>query len=128
MTSHKVILLPGWAKLGLSHMPPEFQFNCISTPSPVSPDVCLLLTLHSKQMLVPTLSFNGICHAVFFARMNLPLSNLLPNGKHADTQLSRRAHESIMATLYVSQLQAINMPSQGTDLVHRTLSVFQALR
>lgn len=43
--------------------------------------------------------------------MNLPLSNLLPNGKHADTQLSRRAPESIMATLPISQLQAMNMPT-----------------
>lgn len=115
-------------KVGALTHAPEFQFNSISTPSPVSPDVCLLLTLHSKQMLAPTLSFNGICHAVFFARMNLPLSNLLPNGKHADTQLSRTAHESVMATLYISQLQAMNMPSQGTDLVHRTQLVFQALR
>ena len=91
---------------------------------------CLLFALHSKQMVALNLSFNWIRHAVFFARMNLPLSNLLPNSKHVDTQLSRKVHESIMATLHIGQLQAlsVSLPSQGTDLGHRTQLVFQALR
>lgn len=115
-------------KLGLSHMPPEFQFNSISTPSPV-PQMsafCLLCTVN--RCLLPPSHLMEFAMLYSLQEWTCLSPIFLPNGKHADTQLSRRAHESIMATLYVSQLQTINMPFQGTDLVHRTLLVFQALR
>lgn len=71
-----------------------------------------LSTSHSTDA-VNGHSITDLSHVVFFAKINLPVSNLPPGGKHFDTQTPRRGPETMVAIIHVGQLQtlSVSLPS-----------------